>query len=165
MAANPPHKPGNPRVTIHTSEGSFTAELFPEDAPNTVENFLKYVKEHFYEGLIFHRVISGFVIQGGGIQTNGKQRKPTHPPIKLEISKKLRHWDGALSMARTMDPHSATSQFYVCHGPQHALDDNYAVFGIVTDGMDVVDKIARMPTDRSDQPKKTVTIDKVELKE
>lgn len=158
-ASPPPVDPSNPRVKIQTSVGDMVVELFQKQAPVSVENFLKYVNENFYEGLIFHRVIKGFVIQGGGHTPDMRQKK-AHAPIKLEISKDLRHWNGALSMARTSVPNSATSQFYVCHGAQKGLDDNYAVFGIVRQGMDVMEKIATTPTDRSDKPKTDILIEK-----
>lgn len=153
----PPPNPANPRVKVSTSEGDMVVELFEKEAPISVKNFLDYVDANFFSGLIFHRVIPGFVIQGGGHEPNMRQ-KATRAPIKLEINKELRHWNGALSMARTNVPNSGTSQFYVCHGAQHGLDDNYAVFGIVREGMDVVEKIAKTPTDRSDKPKKDILI-------
>jgi len=157
MAAIPVDNPANPHVKIATSMGDITVEVFADEAPISAENFLKYVDEKFYEDLIFHRVIKGFVIQGGGIKTNGSQKKGRRP-IKLEITPKLRHWDGALSMARTPDPNSATSQFYICHGAQAGLDDNYAVFGIVREGWDVVNQIATVKTDRGDKPVSDVVI-------
>lgn len=156
----PPTSAENPTFTIETSAGTITGQLFPKQAPVTVQNFARYAKEGFYSGLIFHRVIRGFVIQGGGLDPSGRQKRG-HPPIKLEISPELAHWDGALSMARTSDPNSATSQFYVCHGPQPGLDKNYAVFGIVTGGKDVVNKIATTPTDRSERPREDVVIKSV----
>lgn len=161
--SNPPApNPANPRVRITTSEGPFVVELFEKDAPISVANFLNYVKEDFYRGLIFHRVIKGFVIQGGGHYPDMRQKK-AGSPIKLEIAPALKHWDGALSMARTAIPNSATSQFYVCHGAQKGLDGNYAVFGIVREGMDVVKKIATTPTGGGDKPKKDITIEKTEV--
>lgn len=146
--------------------GDFTAEIYEDKAPKTAQNFLQYVNDGFYENTIFHRVIPGFVIQGGGFGP-GMSQKPTRPPVKLEIDANLKHQDGCLSMARTMDPNSGTSQFFVCDGPQPALDpkgkgDGYAVFGKVVEGQDVVRKIARVETTRKGQhddvPKKDVMI-------
>lgn len=158
----PPANPANPRVKITTTAGDIVVELFEKEAPVSTQNFLGYVREGFYEGLIFHRVIKGFMIQGGGLDASGRQKKGKSP-IKLEINPALRHWDGALAMARTSDPNSATSQFYICHGPQAGLDKNYAVFGIVRQGIDVVKSIANTPTDRSDRPKTDVVIQKAEV--
>jgi len=153
-----------PRATFETSMGRFIAELHADQAPNTVANFLAYAKEGFYAGTIFHRVIKGFVIQGGGF-TEPMKQKPTKPPIRLEIARGLKHGDGALSMARTNDPHSATSQFYVCDGPQPFLDNNYAVFGRVVEGMDVVRKIAATPTGPGDVPRTPVVLRSVTVQE
>ncbi|MHB8605953.1 MAG: peptidylprolyl isomerase [Thermoplasmatota archaeon] len=166
MAAQPPapHDPKNPRVTIETSAGTIVAELFPKEAPNTVANFVKYANDGFFAGLIFHRVIRGFVIQGGGHEPSGRQKSAKYSPIKLEISPKLAHWDGALSMARTNDPNSATSQFYICDGPQTMLDKQYAVFGVVESGMDVVKKIAKEATDKSERPRTDQIIRSVSVK-
>jgi len=163
MAGEPAPNPANPRVKIQTTAGDIVVELFEKEAPVSVQNFLAYVREGFYEGLIFHRVIKGFVIQGGGLDASGRQKKGKSP-IKLEVNyPTLKHWNGALSMARTSDPNSATSQFYICHGPQASLDKNYAVFGLVRDGMSVVEKIATAPTDRSDRPRSDVTITKASV--
>lgn len=156
----PPLKPTNPTFTIETTMGTMKGQLFKDEAPVSVANFAKYVKEKFYEGLVFHRVIKGFVIQGGGVDVRGRPKRGG-APIKLEVTPKLAHWEGALSMARTMDPNSATSQFYVCHGPQPMLDQQYAVFGIVTEGKDVVDKIAGVRTDAADVPRDDVLIQSV----
>ena len=140
----------NSRVRFETSMGTFTAELFEDRSPVSAKNFLQYVRDGFLNGTIFHRVIPGFVIQGGGFEP-GMRQKSTRAPIKLEVAQKIKHEDGFLSMARTMDPDSGTSQFFVCDGPQKALDpkgprDGYAAFGKVIDGMDVVRKIARVKT-------------------
>ena len=163
MAGEPAPNPSNPRVKIQTTMGDLVVELFEKEAPISVQNFLGYVREGFYEGTIFHRVIKGFVIQGGGLESSGRQKKG-RSPIKLEINyPTLKHWNGALSMARTSDPNSATSQFYICHGAQGGLDKNYAVFGIVREGMNVVEKIATTPTDRSDRPKTDVLIQKAQV--
>ena len=156
-ATVPPPDPSNPKVLISTSVGDITVELFAKDAPISTENFLRYVNENFYQGLIFHRVIKGFMIQGGGMDKDMRQKK-THSPIKLEINPKLRHWNGALAMARTAVKDSATGQFYICHGPQAGLDNNYAVFGVVRQGIAVVEQIAKTPTGPGDKPKTDITI-------
>lgn len=135
--------------------GVIKAELYPASAPITVANFLKLIDEHFYDGLIFHRVISGFMIQGGGMDKDGN---PKHAEsIKGEFKRNgvdnpLKHTRGVLSMARTMFPNSASSQFFIMHADAPHLDGEYAAFGKVTEGMDIVDLIAETPTDRSDQP-------------
>lgn len=157
----------NPRVIFQTTHGPFTAEIYQDKAPKTAENFLQYVRDGFYDGTIFHRVIPGFVIQGGGFEPGMKEKK-TRSPVKLEIDAGLKHQDGCLSMARTTEPDSGTSQFFVCDGPQPALDpkgkrDGYAVFGRVVDGIKVVRKIARVPTTSNgphdDVPKDPVVIE------
>jgi peptidyl-prolyl cis-trans isomerase A (cyclophilin A) len=139
-------------VRFETSHGAFTVELFPKEAPVTVENFLRYVDEQFFDGTIFHRIVPGFVIQGGGL-TADFRNKSTHDPIRNEAKNGLKNTRGTLSMARTSDINSATSQFFVNlkdndfldHGPR---DYGYAVFGRVTEGMDVIDKIAKVSTGR-----------------
>lgn len=153
-------------VVFKTSLGEFTVKLFSDEAPITVENFLRYVDDGFFDGLIFHRVIPGFMIQGGGF-TPDMQQKSGRPPIQNEANNGLKNKRGTLSMARTNDIHSATSQFFVNvadnvfldHG---ARDFGYAVFAEVVDGMDVVDQIADVPTGRaghhSDVPLTPVTI-------
>ncbi|MBI2897426.1 MAG: peptidylprolyl isomerase [Deltaproteobacteria bacterium] len=146
-----------PVVRIETSMGAIRVRLDRAHAPRTVENFLRYVGESFYDGTIFHRVIDDFMIQGGGY-TSGMARKQTHEPIALEISPALRHVDGAIAMARTNDPNSATAQFYICDGPQSGLDDSYAPFGVVIEGMDVARAIASTPTGPGDVPRTEVTI-------
>lgn len=151
-----------PRATFETTMGTFTADLFVDQAPHTVANFLAYARDGFYGGTVFHRVIKGFVIQGGGFTEQMKQ-KPTKAPIKLEIAKGVKHADGSLSMARTNDPHSATAQFYVCDGAQPFLDDNYAVFGKVNQGMEVVRKIASTPTGGGDVPRTPVVLKSVKI--
>lgn len=141
----------NPRVRFETTAGTFTAELYMDKSPISAKNFQQYVQDGFLNGTIFHRVIRGFVIQGGGF-TPGMNEKPNkRPPIPLETKLMLKHEDGSLSMARTMDPDSATSQFFVCLGPQKALDpkgprDGYAVFGKVVEGLEVVKKIGESKT-------------------
>ncbi len=137
-------------VVFKTSLGEFTVKLFADEAPLTVENFLRYVDDGFFDGLIFHRVIPGFMIQGGGFTTD-MQQKSGRPPIQNEANNGLKNKRGTLSMARTNDIHSATSQFFVNVSDNVFLDHGsrdygYAVFAEVTDGMDVVDKIAAVPT-------------------
>lgn len=140
-----------PRVRLVTTMGDMVVQLDAVNAPITVANFIHYVEADFYAGTVFHRVIDGFVIQGGGYTASGQQ-KPTDPPIQLEVSPALTHVDGAIAMARTMDPNSATSQFYICDGPQPGLDGNYAVFGVLTEGFDVLAAISGVPTDGNDAP-------------
>ncbi len=143
----------NPVVVMETTEGDITVELWKEEAPSTVLNFLKYVDEGYYDGTIFHRVIKDFMIQGGGF-TPDMVPKPTHPPIQNEARPELKNDRGTIAMARTSVIHSATSQFFI-----NAVDNDflnfknatpagygYAVFGRVTDGLDVVDKILAVPT-------------------
>ncbi len=137
-------------VVFETTKGSFTLEMFPEKAPITVENFLTYVDDGFFDGTIFHRVIPGFMIQGGGF-TEGMEQKSTRDTIKNEADNGLKNERGALSMARTQDINSATSQFFVSVADNAFLDHGgrdfgYAVFAKVVDGMDVVDEIAKVPT-------------------
>lgn len=158
----------NPIVTFETENGDvFKAELYPEIAPNTVKNFISLVNHNFYDGVIFHRVIKGFMIQGGdpeGIGIGG----PGYA-IKGEFSANgfkndLKHERGVLSMARSMMPDSAGSQFFVMHKDSPHLDGQYAGFGKVIEGMDVVDKIAETKTNFQDKPKqdqvmKTVTVE------
>ena len=139
-------------VRFETSQGTFTIELFAEDAPVTVENFLRYVDDGYFDGTIFHRIVPGFVIQGGGLTADFANKK-TRAPISNEARNGLKNTRGSLSMARTSDINSATSQFFVNladnafldHGPR---DFGYAVFGRVTEGMEVIDKIARIKTGR-----------------
>ena len=132
------------------------AELYPDIAPITVENFVKLVKEGFYDGLIFHRVIPGFMIQGGCPEGNGMGGPGYH--IKGEfaangIKNDLKHTRGVLSMARAMDPNSAGSQFFIMHEDAPHLDGQYAAFGKVVEGIETVDEIAGQPTDYSDRPR------------
>ena len=143
----------NPIAVIDTSMGTIKVELYKDKVPNTVNNFINLVNINFYEGLVFHRVANlntnspaSHIIQAGGFYSNGTNKESPFGPINLEINQDARHVDGAIAMARTNDPNSATSQFYICDGPQSFLDDNYAVFGIVTEGMDVVRAIASVDT-------------------
>lgn len=164
-------KTENPQVLMETSEGTLLIELYPNKAPKTVENFLKYVNEGFYDGTIFHRVIANFMIQGGGF-TEDMQKKITHAPITNEADNMLRNRIGTIAMARTNDPHSATSQFFINTAQNNALDFRektprawgYAVFGRVINGMKTVNKIRLQRTSSKagmmDVPVKTVTITK-----
>lgn len=143
----------NTKVLIDTSMGQIEAELYPKQAPVTVQNFLAYVNNKYYDGLVFHRVINGFMIQGGGMDSELKE-KPTLNPIKIESDNGLKNTRGTLAMARTSDPNSATSQFFINLVDNPFLDYKaptmagygYAVFGKVTKGMEVVDKIAKVKT-------------------
>jgi peptidylprolyl isomerase/peptidyl-prolyl cis-trans isomerase B (cyclophilin B) len=145
-------QPANPRVLIETSKGNITVEVFPALAPQSAGNFLNYVKTGFYDGLIFHRVIPGFMIQGGGMAPDMTE-KPRNAPIGNEADNGLRNLRGTLAMARTGDPHSASSQFFINVADNRFLDHRgkspegwgYAVFGQVVDGMDVVDAIVAVP--------------------
>ena len=147
----------NPIVSIEMENGKIIkAELYPDIAPITVENFVKLVKEGFYDGLIFHRVIPGFMIQGGCPEGNGMGGPGYH--IKGEfaangIKNDLKHTRGVLSMARAMDPNSAGSQFFIMHEDAPHLDGQYAAFGKVVEGIETVDEIAGQPTDYSDRPR------------
>ena len=137
-------------VRFETTHGDITIELFEKEAPISAENFLKYVDDGFYDGAIFHRIVPGFVIQGGGLTADMRQ-KQTRAPIRNEADNGLKNRRGTLSMARTNDPHSATSQFFVNLVDNAFLDPGrggagYAVFGHVVEGMDVVDKIAAVKT-------------------
>jgi cyclophilin family peptidyl-prolyl cis-trans isomerase len=139
-------------VRFETSLGGFTIELLQQESPKSVANFLRYVDEAFFDGTVFHRVVPGFVIQGGGL-TPDMQRKDTHPPVQNEAANGVKNLRGTLSMARTNDIHSATSQFFVNVADNAFLDHKpgshgYAVFGRVTQGMEVVDKIAAVATGR-----------------
>jgi cyclophilin family peptidyl-prolyl cis-trans isomerase len=149
QASPPQPAPGNPVVVIETSAGTITAELFKDRAPVSVENFLQYARDGHYDGTIWHRVVSGYVIQGGGY-TPELTEKATRPPIQNEATNGLSNRRGTLAMARTRQARSATSQFYINLVDNASLDHRgfapddfgYAVFGRVLSGMDVVDKIA-----------------------
>ena len=154
----------NPIVTFETSAGTIKAELYPEMAPNTVNNFISLVKSGFYDGTIFHRVIPGFMIQGGDPDGTG-MGGPDYS-IRGEFSgngfqNDLKHTRGILSMARTMMPDSAGSQFFIMTADAPHLDGQYAAFGKVTEGMEAVDKIVSVRRDRSDRPKEDQTMRKV----
>jgi cyclophilin family peptidyl-prolyl cis-trans isomerase len=153
LAASPepsPAAPSGPIVVIETSLGRIRLVLDKEKAPISVDNFLKYVRSGHYDGTIFHRVIPGFMIQGGGYDPDLSER-PLRPPIKNEAKNGLRNLRGSVAMARTNEPNSATAQFFINAKDNHALDfgirgAGYAVFGQVVEGMDVVDKILAVPT-------------------
>ena len=155
----------NPVVTIEMANGDIIkAELYPHVAPNTVNNFISLVKKGYYDGLILHRVIKGFMIQGGCPNGNG-MGGPGYS-IKGEFSQNgfandLSHTPGVLSMARSMAPNSAGSQFFIMHETSTYLDGQYAAFGMVTEGMDVVNKIATVKTDWSDRPMREQKMKKV----
>lgn len=164
-----------PQVTLATNLGDIVLELDPEHAPNTVENFLQYVRDGYFDGTIFHRVIPGFVIQGGGF-TADFERKSTRSPIQNEAANGLKNVRGSISMARTNDPHSATSQFFISLVDNTMLDHTqpsgrgwgYAVFGNVIAGMDVVDQISQLETGPGgpfpqDTPQTTAIIEKATL--
>lgn len=164
----------NPRVKFTTNYGAFTIELYPDKAPITVKNFLQYVNSGHYNGTIFHRVIRGFMIQGGGMEP-GMKDKNSRDPIKNEADNGLRNDMGTVAMARTGDPHSATDQFFVNvadndflnHTARNQRGWGYTVFGKVTEGMDTVRKIETVPTRKSgsmeDVPVKDVVIEKAEV--
>jgi cyclophilin family peptidyl-prolyl cis-trans isomerase len=163
----------NPGVSMQTSKGTITLELDAEKAPKTVENFLRYVDDGFYDGTVFHRVIGGFMIQGGGY-TEDLEKKTTRDPVGNEADNGLKNERGTIAMARTNDPHSATAQFFINlennafldHSGKNRRGWGYAVFGKVTDGMDVVDSIAAIRTGPKgpfpkDVPLEPVVIEKV----
>lgn len=150
-----PAAPDSNRVKLSTTMGDIVIELYPDKAPATVENFLSYVNSGFYDNTVFHRVISGFMIQGGGFGLTGNgpaTQKETNPPVENEAKNGLKNVEGSVAMARTSDPHSATAQFFINHNDNANLDYpsfdgwGYAVFGKVVEGMDVVNKIADVQT-------------------
>lgn len=166
----------NPKVLIMTNKGNITVELNAEKAPKSVENFLQYVKDGFYNGTIFHRVINNFMIQGGGFTPDLRQ-KPTRPAIPNEAKNGLSNAKGTIALARTMDPQSATAQFYINVADNRVLDFvsdaqpetwGYAVFGKVISGMEVVDAIKMVPTAPKgpfsrDVPVEDVVIESIQL--
>ena len=170
LAADPAKKGGNPVVLLESSMGNIKVELYPDKAPITVKNFLAYVKEGHYDGLVFHRVIRGFMIQGGGFTPDMKEKRPAHPPIKNEAGNGLKNERGTIAMARTGVVDSATAQFFINvvnndflnHANESPQGFGYAVFGKVIEGMEVVDKIRSVPTGNvrmfSNVPKDPVTI-------
>mgnify|MGYP001029236325 FL=1 len=155
----------NPIITIEMENGDILkGELYPDIAPNTVNNFISLIQKGFYDGVIFHRVIEGFMLQGGDPQGTG-MGGPDYS-IKGEFTQNgfennLAHDPGVLSMARTMAPDSAGSQFFIMHKKSPHLDGLYAAFGKITEGMDIVDKIASVPTDSNDRPMETQRMKKV----
>jgi peptidyl-prolyl cis-trans isomerase B (cyclophilin B) len=155
-------KKDNPVVFMNIKNfGKLEIELFPEVAPNTVYNFIDLVNRKFYNGLIFHRIISGFMIQGGG-------SKEKSNPIKGEFlsngfKNSLKHTRGVISMARTNDPNSQTSQFFIMHQDSPHLDGQYTAFGTLISGIEVVDKIANQKKDYRDQPLEDIVIESVEI--
>jgi cyclophilin family peptidyl-prolyl cis-trans isomerase len=168
-------KTANPVIIIETSMGDITVELYRDRAPKTVANFLEYVKAGFYKGTVFHRVIKGFMIQGGGLTVDMKQ-KPTRPPIENEATNGEKNERGTIAMARTSDVNSATAQFFINtvnnsfldHRSQSPDGFGYCVFGKVTTGMEVVDKIESAATENKDMyrdvPVKPVIIKDVRIK-
>ncbi len=170
VAVMPAHAADKPRVLMETSLGNFTLELNPAAAPITVENFIKYVEDGHYNGTIFHRVIDGFMVQGGGYTEDYSQKK-TRAEIQNEADNGLKNKRGSIAMARTSMPHSATAQFFINTAYNTSLDHTaksprgwgYAVFGEVVEGMDTIDKISGTPTGaggpfRTDAPKTKVVI-------
>lgn len=163
-----------PKVELVTSHGSLVLELDPVNAPISTENFLRYVRDGHYDGLIFHRVIAGFMAQGGGYDVNFTQRE-TRDPIQNESRNGLSNERGTISMARTNDPHSASAQFFINLVDNHRLDGapgrwGYAVFGRLTEGLDVLDTIGALPTGRggpfpSDVPVRPVVIEQARVLE
>jgi len=163
-------------VTLHTNFGKITLTLNADKAPKTVENFLAYAKEGFYDGTIFHRVINGFMIQGGGMEP-GMRQKETKDPVDNEANNGLENKIGSIAMARTNDPHSATAQFFINVSNNDFLNFRsespdgwgYCVFGEVTEGMDVVEKIRAVATStqgyHQDVPVEDVVIEKAEVTE
>lgn len=146
--------------------GVMSAELYPDIAPITVENFVKLINENFFDGLIFHRVIKDFMIQGGGYGTDGNIKKTDSIKGEFDsngVNNPLKHTRGVLSMARTMFPNSASSQFFIMHKDAPHLDGQYAAFGKVIEGMDIVDRIAETKTDYSDKPVKDMVIKTIRL--
>lgn len=147
--------------------GKIELELYPEAAPKTVANFLKLVGEGFYDGLIFHRVIPGFMIQGGDPQGNGMGGAKENIVGEFKANgfdNPIKHTRGIISMARAYNPNSASSQFFIMHANAPHLDGQYAAFGKVVSGMEVVDEIASIPTDYSDRPKIAIRMKKVYVK-
>jgi len=164
----------NPQVELKTTMGTIVIELYPENAPKTVENFLQYVKDGHYDGTIFHRVMPGFMAQGGGF-TRRFEEKKTRPPIRNEAGNGLRNAIGTVAMARTRDPHSATAQFFINVAENDFLDFKsadekgygYCVFGRVTSGMEAVNKMVKVPTTTAgphqNVPRQPIVIEKARL--
>ncbi len=167
-SATPPTVNTNDVGVITTSEGVMVVEFYPDVAPNHVENFKKLARSGFYDGTAFHRVIPGFMIQGGDPNTKDEANKAAWGQggpgytIKAEFNAK-HHARGILSMARASDPDSAGSQFFICHADAGSLDNQYTVFGNLVKGFDVLDKIATTPTETPDRPIKRVNIESVKI--
>jgi len=173
-AAAPGAAAADPQVDVKTNAGTIRLELYPAKAPKTVENFLQYVKDGHYNGTVFHRVIDGFMIQGGGFDNKFSQ-KPTRPPVENEAKNGLKNDLGSIAMARTSAPHSASAQFFINVKNNDFLNAaaaqdgwGYAVFGKVVSGMDVVMKIAKAQTGpggpfRSDVPREAVVIESMSV--
>ncbi|MGM0985895.1 MAG: peptidylprolyl isomerase [Pseudomonadota bacterium] len=163
-------------IVLQTNFGDITVALDPEKAPKTAANFEQYVRDGFYDGTLFHRVIPGFMVQGGGFDTDFNQ-KPTRDPVENEADNGLKNTTGTLAMARTQDPHSATAQFFINvadndflnHTGKNVQGWGYCVFGEVVEGMDVVEKIKAVPTTRrgmhADVPAEDVVIQKAYVKD
>lgn len=159
---------GEQIAVIKTSDGTIKFKFFPQYAPETVKNFMELAKKNYYDGLIFHRIIPGFVIQGGdptGTGAGGETYKGPNTTLKAEISKELSHLNGAVAMARGSDFDSAGSQFYIVQNREGApsLNGQYTVFGQVFEGIDVVEKIAHAPRDGSDRPLAEIKMEKVTI--
>ena len=165
----------NPQVEMKTSMGTVVIELYPENAPLTVGNFLQYVKDRHYDGTVFHRVIPGFMVQGGGFAADFSE-KPARKPVRNEAVNGLKNETGTIAMARTPDPHSATAQFFINVADNESLDFRfptqegygYCVFGKVVKGMDVVNRIVKVPTGpgpagHRDAPVKPIVIESARL--
>lgn len=158
----------NPIAGMKTTKGTMIIEVYRAKMPITVDNFIRLSEIAFFDNLVFHRVINDFVIQGGGYYANGTNKESPFGPINLEINPEVNHVDGAISMARTSDPNSATSQFFICDGPQQRLDGNYSAFGKVIVGIDVLRAIASVETKTKygvmrDWPVNDIIIDCVEI--
>lgn len=165
----------NPKILIETTKGNITVELDAQAAPKTVENILAYVNSGFYDSTVFHRVIPGFMIQGGGMTADMREKADKRPPVTNEADNGLKNDRGTIAMARTMDPHSASSQFFINVADNAFLNFRsktpqgwgYAVFGKVTDGMDVVDAIVSVRTTskgmHQDVPEQPILMNKVSV--
>lgn len=155
-------------AVMHTSLGDITLKLYDEYVPNTVANFVKLSKDGFYDGMIFHRISDDFMIQAGQETADGTVKTSPYGTIDLEIDDRILHTDGSISMARSFSLDSASSQFFICDGPQKHLDEQYAVFGIVMEGIEIVRDIASQPHDNSHpagggKPLEDITIDNIEI--
>ena len=162
----------DPQVEMKTSLGTIVLELYPDKAPLTVANFLQYAKDKHYDGTLFHRVIPGFMIQGGGFDADFRQ-KPVRKPVRNEAANGLRNQVGTIAMARTPDPHSATAQFFINVSDNAQLDFRfptaegygYTVFGKVVKGMDVVNRIVKVPTGPGPAPHQNVPVKPVVIEQ